>query len=266
MEIFQKIANKYKEIKQKSLNKKDYIDSLKAAITDGKLSSEEIKNLDNKRDEYGLSALDVQNIRLDLYQLAFTEAKSDDVLTKEEEKELKKIQGYLGIDDEEIVSSKKELSRMRLLNEIQNGNIPEISVTNLVIPRTEKIYWSEPSALTEEKVINRRYVGGSQGVNLHVAKGLNFRVGSSRGHLESEMGMVSVSEGDFIITSKRIIFKGDRKSFAIKLDNILDLHIFSDGIRLTENNKAKQRIIKFSEVGNHDIVGAILTYSINHFG
>lgn len=265
MSFLNSLVNKYKEAKKKSLNKEEYRQMLLDSVKDGKLTKEEIDELDKKRNEFGLTEKEIQGIRVDMYTAAYSTIKEDKQVTREEEQELGEIQKYLGIADEEIQSSKKELARLRLLNEIQQGNIPTVSVTNLVMHKDEKAFWIEPAILAEEKVINRRYVGGSHGVSLRIMKGVSYRIGSYRGNLVSETGVVAVSNGSLIITSKRLIFQGDKKSFAVNLDKILNIQIFSNGIHFSENNRIKPRLIKFLEEGNNHIIAAILTYAVNHY-
>jgi hypothetical protein len=266
MGIFNTIIDKYKAAKQKSLNKKEFRELLLRAVGDGKLTKSEIDELDKKKTEFGLTDEDVKGMRAEIFATAFSVAKDDKQVTEEEEKELKEIQKYLGLADDEIQTSKKELARLRLLNEIQKGNLPTVPVTNLVTQKGETAYWAEPAILAEEKVIRRRYEGGSQGVSFRVMKGVSYRVGGHRGHIVSETGLVPVSDGELIVTNKRIIFRGDGKAFAIKLDKILDIQIFTNGLHFSENNKSKPRLVKFKEEGNHDIVGAVLSYAINHYG
>jgi hypothetical protein len=267
MGIFQNLVDKYKDAKQKTLNKKEFKSALLQAAADGKLTKDETDELDKKKGELGLTDEDVRGMKAEVFAVAFSATKSDAQVTKEEEKELLDIQKYLGIADSEIEPTKKELARFRLLNEIQQGNMPTIpAVTNLITQKGEKIYWSEPCTLAEEKVIRRSYQGGSSGMSFRIMKGVSYRVGSSRGHLVSETGVVAVSEGDLILTSKRVVFRGDKKSFASKLDNILDVQLFSNGFQFSENNKAKPRLMKFKQQGNQDIIGGILSYAINHYG
>lgn len=266
MKIFQTIVNKYKDTKQKSLNKKEFKQALLQAVNDGKLTKEEIDELDKKRKDFGLSEEDIKEMKSEIFTTAFAIAKSDEQITENEEQELLSIQKYLGLADNKIQSSKKELARLRLLNEIQQGNMPTIQVTNLVMQKGEKAYWIEPAILAEEKVVRRRFEGGSQGVNFRIMKGVNYRVGGSRGHSVSETEVVAVSNGDLILTSKRIIFRGDKKSFAVKLDKILDTQLFTNGLQFSENNRSKPRLVKFVQEGNHNIIGAVLSYAINHYG
>lgn len=267
MGIFQTIVDKYKDAKQKSLNKKEFRSALLQAASDGKLTKEEIDELDRKKGELGLTDEDIKGMKVEIFAAAFSATKADAQVTKDEEQELLSIQKYLGLADNEIQHNKKELARLRLLNEIQQGNMPTMPpITNLVMQKGEKVYWSEPSILVEEKVIRRTYQGGSQGMNFRVMKGVSYRVGGHRGHIASETGAVAVSDGELIITSNRIIFRGDKKSFAVKLDKILDIQLFTNGLQFSENNKSKPRLVKFKEQGNHDIIGAILSFAINHYG
>lgn len=68
-----------------------------------------------------------------------------------------------------------------------------------------------------------------------------------------------------IITNKRVAFRGDMKSFALRLDKLLELQLFKDGIRLTDD-KGKPRMVTFASEENADVVGASLSYAINQYG
>jgi hypothetical protein len=74
-----------------------------------------------------------------------------------------------------------------------------------------------------------------------------------------------VSSGDFIVTNKRIIFRGDTKSFNFRFDKLLDVQFYADGVRLTDD-KGKPRLVQFAETGNGDVVGAILSHAVNSYG
>lgn len=109
MGIFQTIVNKYKDAKQKSLNKKEFKQALVQAVNDGKLTIEEIDELDKKKNEFGLTDEDVKGMKAEIFAAAFAIAKNDKQVTEDEEKELKEIQKYLGLADDEIQTSKKNL-------------------------------------------------------------------------------------------------------------------------------------------------------------
>lgn len=132
---------------------------------------------------------------------------------------------------------------------------------NIFFKKNERPLWVEPAVLYEEVVVDRRYEGGSQGVSFRIAKGVNWRVGSTRGRLVSEKGNVPVDEGQFIITDQRLIFNGDIKSFDTNLTKIISVNIHPDGMTYSQSNRTKKRIVNFPS-NNGDIICAIL----NHIG
>ncbi|MGV8130932.1 MAG: hypothetical protein ACP5N7_02405 [Candidatus Pacearchaeota archaeon] len=263
MGIFNTLVGKYKDAQKKSADRKEFKILLHNAVSDGKLTEEELKEIESKRSEFGITEQEFNNLKQEMYLVAFNTAKDDKRITPSEEQELEKIQKYFGVTD--TSATQKELARYKLLYNIDQGIMPSVQITNVIMRKGEQAYWSEPSSLVEEKVIRRTYQGGSKGMSFRVMKGVSYRVGGSRGHIVSETGMVEVSKGSLIITNKRVIFTGEGKSFTVALDKILDLQIFSNGLYITETNKAKQKMVKFAEEGNHDIVGATLSYAINHF-
>lgn len=265
MKLLQSLIDKYKDIQTVSKNKKELKDLLVQAVQDGKLTTEEIADIEKKKTELGLTDKDIENIKHQLFSLALKATQVDGDLTEKEETELLNIQKYLSISDNEIVNEKKEIDRLRLMSRIKNGDIPPITVVNLVLQKGEIGYWSEPSTLVEEKVINRRYEGGSSGVSFRVMKGVSYRVGSYRGRTITDMGKVVVDDGDLIITSKRLIFRGRNKSFGILLGKLLDIHFFKDGLQVTEANKSKPRMFGFRGSENTEIMTAIMTQSINNY-
>src|SRR5262245_37405022 len=94
--------------KQHNGKVREFRQALLQAVEDGKLSNEEISELDKKKAEFGLTDDDVRQVRAEVYTTAFTVAKADKQVTAEEEKELEKIQKYLKLADDEITHDKKE--------------------------------------------------------------------------------------------------------------------------------------------------------------
>jgi hypothetical protein len=78
--------------------------------------------------ELELTDEDISVVRVQAYNAALHAAKRDGRISPEEEAELEKLQKFLRIPDAAIANSKKELLRLRLLTEIQNGNLPTVSV------------------------------------------------------------------------------------------------------------------------------------------
>ena len=266
MGLLTDISTKIAAMRQRSKDKKEFFQCVLNAADDGKLTDSEIRQIQTRKSELGLTDDDLKSVRVQAYNAALRAARSDDKVTAEEEAELDKLQSVLKISDVEITKSKQELARLRLLTEIQNGNVPTIQVQNVILQKSETAHWVEPGNILEERVVSRRYEGGSQGFSFRIAKGVSYRVGGHRGHLVTDKAVVPVSSGELIITNRRVIFRGDAKSFNLRLDKLLDVNFFSDGVRLTDD-KGKPRIVQFSNSSNADIVGTVLSRAINtHLG
>lgn len=245
-------------------DKRAFFKMIVEAASDGKLTPEEIAQIELGKTQLNLTDDDLKRIRVQAYNAAFSAAASDGKVTVDEEKELTKLQDYFKIPDSEIVRSKQQLARFRLLAEIQEGTLPTTQVSNVIFQRGEQAHWTEAGDILEERVVGRRYVGGSNGVSIRIAKGVSYRVGASRGNLVTDKAVVPVSSGEFIVTNRRAIFRGDKKSFALSIPKLLDVNFFSNGVRLTDD-KGKPRTVKFDSKENVDIVGAVLSRVINDF-
>lgn len=157
---------------------------------------------------------------------------------------------YAAIDAE---NQKKEEEFQRqlnaLINRLETGTQPPISPSiSVILKKGEQAYLqSSDVELIEERVIDRKYVGGSHGISFRVMKGVSYRVGNSKGHVETTKGNVVVDIGDILITNKRCIFKGRKKSFSVNLAKILDIELYSDAVVIHEENKQNPRIIGVDE-------------------
>ncbi len=265
MNPFKTLIDKWRASKKKAADKATFSAQLMDAVADGSLSKEEIDSLYALQEQLGLTRDDVAALRVKAFAKAFSVAKEDGAITEQEEQELQTIKEHLEIADAEIAPTQIELQRFRLLREISTGHVPTISVPGLVLQKAEVAYWMESASILEEKVINRQFVGGSRGVSFRIMKGVSYRVGAYRGHVESQTGIVAVSTGEFIVTSKRAIFRGDRKGFNIRLDKLLNVEMASNGVTITDAS-SKPRVVQFLNAANTDIVGAILSHAVNNYG
>ena len=70
---------------------------------------------------------------------------------------------------------------------------------------------SFPAALIEPRVAPGHYTGGYSGVSVHIAKGVNYRVGGSRGHyVPGPEVQMPVDRGTAYVTSQRVVFTGGK--------------------------------------------------------
>jgi hypothetical protein len=103
----------------------------------------------------------------------------------------------------------------------------------------EKLISVLPGSMLYEPRSVRVYQGGSSGTSIRVAKGMSFRVGGSRGHAESHDEIRLIDQGDFIITSQRVIFCGSTRTVTIDFDQIVCTTPFADGVRISKERRDK---------------------------
>lgn len=124
--------------------------------------------------------------------------------------------------------------RGAVLRELMEGKIPKrcqpVGALPFNFQRSETLIWIFNNVAYYEDKTRRRYVGGSQGVSLRIAKGLYYRVGSFRGHPVETTERVHVDTGILAVTTKHIYFHGSTKSFRVRFDKIVSFTPYSDGI------------------------------------
>jgi hypothetical protein len=131
-------------------------------------------------------------------------------------------------------------SRLQLVQSLQRGDLPKLSgPISLPLQRNEIAHFRfAPVEFWQERTVSREYVGGSSGVSMHIARGMTYHIGSHRGHVVSRSKLVRIARGDLILTSKRLIFSGE-KAFSIPLAKILHFSPFRDAFRITKDSTAE---------------------------
>lgn len=249
MNIFQVGVNKYKEIKQRSLNRKEFNSTLLDAVKNGSLSDAKIKELNKKGTKFKLTHNDLRPMRIDVFRAAYEAIIADGKVTEHDQKQLENIQKYLHITDDEVAEEKKEIERLKILTDYRNGLVPPVTTKEVILWKNEKVLWIESVEFAEERISSRKSVTVDHLLGDRTTKTLEVRRNS---YIEDE--------GKFIITSKRLIFKGSRKSFFIINKNLMAKEIYQNAVFLFENNKQPRKLFFNSE--NYEIIEAILEYVI----
>jgi len=132
-----------------------------------------------------------------------------------------------GISDKE----KEEKAKMAVLEQLRTGELV-LQLTDevpIILKKNEAPCLMLPNIqLHEDRMVRQRYGGA-----VRLMKGVY--VGTSRG--ESHPERRHVDTGDLILTDKRLVFVGSRKSADIDLRKILSIEPYSDGIALSRSNK-----------------------------
>jgi hypothetical protein len=273
--LFQKLVNRVK------LGKADaaFIDEVRLAFQDGILTDEERFWLQERHAELNASEA-WWDAAPELYASAVRGATKAGELSEEAESQLKEIRGYLHLDADSGAQGDKliEAGRQTRLQRIDDGlrtqqrldwletlragrsNIPP--PPNVILRDGELVFLVTSGVAVEEKVVRREYAGGSRGVSIRVAKGVSFRVGNSRGHSVPISELVPISEGQLIITSLRVIFQGNPKSFADPVEKLIDIGPGVDGLRYSVMNRTTPRMVRYAPGTDYEAVLAALNGAV----
>ncbi|MBX6378428.1 MAG: hypothetical protein IRY95_07755 [Clostridia bacterium] len=147
-----------------------------AAVADGVVTVDELDGLREAQRRLGLTDADLQAIRGEVIRQALRAATEDKRLSPEEEQSLRQLAEHFGLPPDRIPANRAQLERYRLLYRLEREPLPVVTVPGLVLRRGETPHWAEPGELLEERVINRRYEGGSSGFSIRIAKGVRHQV------------------------------------------------------------------------------------------
>lgn len=98
------------------------------------------------------------------------------------------------------------------------------------LQKSEKVVWVFQGVNYYEEKTRTRYVGGSHGVSVRIAKGLYYRTGAFKGERVQTSETVHANTGLLGVTNKHIYFAGPSKRFRIAYNKIVAFEPFSHGI------------------------------------
>lgn len=229
------------------------------ALRDGILTDDELEGILSEQRRQGLSDQDLRFFRTELFQLACETAGADRRLTPEEEHSLNRVIQRFNIDikDSSIQRSARDLAKFRLLYEIDQGNLPVVELPGVALRGGEQAHAAVRASLLEERVIRKTYQGGSKGVSIRIARGVSYRVGSHRGHIKTETGIVPVSTGLLALTSRRVVFHGDRKSINATWSKVGSAELFKDGVIISLSTRGEPARLSFDDGSDGEVFGAV---------
>ena len=244
--------------------KKEQIERLQQAIwtavSDGAIDDRELSYINGFYTESELSQEDFDKLRAEIFRSVVMQSIHDRRVTDGELASLNNLIERLEIAPDveawaqQQIQYYREIARIEAGGELLSGN-----PSGLILQKNELCHLSMPAVLMEERVVSRNYAGGSQGVNIRIMKGVSYRVGQQKGQMTSQSGMVPISHGYFIATSKRLVFSGDRKSVSTPFAKMMDLHVFADGVTFSSSQRQKPVIVKLSSEQESEMAGVLIS-------
>lgn len=136
-------------------------------------------------------------------------------------------------------SNNKLQEAIEAASQLTVDTLQPVNYGNLVLKEGEEVYFAAPARTFTSKEKITGYTGGSRGVNVHVMKGVNFRVGNHRAKPIRET-VYSFKHGDYVVTNRRIAFIGAEDHFEFKLENVSAVkQIADDAFTIIAGSKSK---------------------------
>lgn len=227
-----------------------YRQSFEAAVADGRLTADEEAFLSKLENELRLPKTLAEKISVET-RTAFIENYvtgiiQDQRLSPDEEKELHVIATSLNIQIRLDDETKKQLAKLKLYWALENLELPDVQ-TDIALQRAEKCFivilnvnWYELRSVRQRT----SYSGYS--TSFRVAKGFYLRSGSHTPRSYSVDQMMLIDSGNLYLTNKRIIFIGNKKNSNIRLEKILNITPYTDGVEIGKET-GKTPLLQFTD-------------------
>jgi len=223
----------------------------KEFVSDGALDSEELDKLESLRNSLILN----EEVASKIIELEATEklneyvkiASDDQRLSDDEMEEMHRLSINLKLESISITSiSKSEFDLYRKMWVIENDNLPEVE-SPINLQKNEKLYFTSFGSWWEERVVTKRVGYANVNARIKIVKGVKLNLGSLKAKPIKEDVLKKIHGGSFYLTNKRILLVSQKGTKNIRLNKILNIKIYSDGIDIIKD-AGKPAFLKMEDV------------------
>jgi hypothetical protein len=131
--------------------------------------------------------------------------------------------------------AQSNLQMMKQLWNIENEPLTPLAI-DIMLPKNELCYFRTNADFCENRKVSTRISYGGPSARIKIMKGIYYRVGSASIRSESKDVLTKIDSGSLYITNKRLLFVGSKQNKPIKLSQIIDFEIYSDGIEIVKDS------------------------------
>jgi len=175
--------------------------------------------------------------RLGAVESQIAEALADDILTPAEESGVDRLIEQGGFTWTDVATHNHPLVERFIVAKANDGRLETMPNAALLTSAGEIVHLETPAAVMTEQVL-REFKGGSRGVSVPIGHGVRVRTGNFRGH-SVVVGTQTVASdtGTMTISSKRLVFAGNKSTIEIPLAKLIDVKAFTDGVQIHASNR-----------------------------
>ena len=195
--------------------------------------------------EFGVATGDVGAILLRSVEAAVDRVLDDELLTADEEHAIVAVAKHFGIAQVDLDrhGAWTRMVKAAILRDLTEGVVAQrVKFDRLPfrLQKSETMIWVFHDVDYSTVRTRREFRGRSAGVSVRVAKGVYFRTGGFKGHPVEVEETVHVDTGMLGVTTRHIYFAGASQSFRVRLDRIVTVEPYSDGVGIMrETARAK---------------------------
>jgi tellurite resistance protein len=231
-----------------------YQEALARALADGVLTPEETAELDKLRSDKDLSSREVRMAALALYRTALHDAAADARLTPDEDEHLRALQTHLGLSERDLGTEFLRVSRLRMLSAITSGRLPEVPCPIDLVP-DEVCHWVVHATLAHRLDLPAREA--LEGVPFDVLAPEPFHANGPRSELAPSELVLPTDLGVLIVTSRRTVLQGARRTLSIPHARLQRVTLYGDGVGLEE----QAGVISLLLVDDAELTAAIVLHA-----
>jgi hypothetical protein len=213
-------------------------------------------------DAAGLSGHDLRKITASTFRTFAESVLADNILNEKEEAELLNVANALGIEQADLQTDFGDILNELVVARVNDGRLPTVASPSLMTTEGEVVHMQESASLMKEVAI-REYRGGYSGFSFRVMKGVRFHTGGVRGHsvvVGTEMQVADA--GTLVVSSRRIVFLGSKSTMEIAYKKLLNMDVFTDGVRFHISNRKTAPLFKLA---SGTVVAAIVNAAFQRF-
>lgn len=235
-----------------------YSQALREAISDERLSQEEKARLAGIVEKLRIPDDVVKSVLREdgtaLLKRVLEKSTSDRRLSPEEDRQFQELAEGLGITVEHDQVTGTLLDRFKLFWRIEQGNLPEVEA-DIHLQRGERCHISAPASHHEFRTVTKAIRYGGMTTSIKIIGSLRYRAGHVNVQRVTREVLTPLGTGVLYITSKRLLFNGDKKNVSIAHGKIIDFEQCSNGFKI-EKDSGKPQFFECS--GDLELYGIIL--------
>jgi hypothetical protein len=188
---------------------------------------------------------------------------ADDILTEDEQHQFLEFAETIGVNLNQYPAI---LNRIVIAN-ANAGRFPQaVTPFHIMCKPGEEVYLEAQSSLLKE-VADRQWQGGSSGFSFRIAKGVRYRVGNTRGHMQQVGTKLIVKDtGILSVTSTRLVFSGSSTTQESQYSKIVNLTVFNDGLAVAVS-KGQDTVTRSYSTSAAEMIAAVINAAMQpHVG